>query len=232
MSGITRIKIISSWNDWRIQLEEAHYEIANKIYRNLMTSIGIPLASGDETINVTKEEAVARYDWKEGIDVLLESSSGHRMTMQAKFLTFYNSTVTFEETKSSGKPGAWYYCTAQYYFVGYTRKYWNYKTRKVVDNPTIDFQDWVMVDFPALRRADATGNIHWEFNKNQHDNRAAEFRFITFDNIPETCIVGRYHSPSATPQRLPAPPPDSTSRNQYEKTIRETLGAAYRKYNE
>ena len=118
MSGIIRIKIKSDWHDWRTQLASAHEKIANMIYRSIF-----PLAEGCENVKVTKNDAMARYDWKEGIDMIMQTANGTRMTLQEKYLTFYDSMVTFEDRKTSGEPGAWYYCTAQYYFVGYTRQY-------------------------------------------------------------------------------------------------------------
>ena len=62
MSGIIRIKIKSDWHNWRTQLASAHEEIANSIYRSIF-----PLAEGCENVEVTKSDAMARYDWKEGI---------------------------------------------------------------------------------------------------------------------------------------------------------------------
>jgi len=186
MSGITRIKINYDWSDWRTQLADAHYEVANRIYRDIFN-----LEDGNESINVTKSEALARYDWKEGIDVILTTESGSRMTVQEKFLTYYKSTITFEETKTSGEKGAWYYCTAQYYFVGYTRKYWNYKTRSLFDSPTINFQDYVLIDLASIHREDEKGNIKWTFNKNINDGRGSTFKYLLFDELPINCIISR-----------------------------------------
>jgi len=184
MSGIVRIKIQSTWSDWRTQLADADEDIANKIYQKPFR-----LADGYQKIAVTKSEAMARYDWKEGIDVILTTVSGTRMTLQEKFLTFKDSTITFEEKKTSVAPGAWYYCTAQYYFVGYTRRYWDYKERRVLPNPVIDFQDYILVDLAALHRADENGEIAWEFNTNDKDNRRSSFRFIDFKKIPPGCVI-------------------------------------------
>lgn len=184
MLGISRIKIASSWHDWRVQLAEDHAPIANKIYRAAFT-----LADGEETINVSKEDALARYDWKEGIDVILTTTHGTRMTLQEKFLTYWQSTVTFEETKTSGDPGAWYYCTAQYYFIGYTRQYWDFKKRKITDNPIIDFQDYMLIDLPALHRMDDKDLLHWKNDQNHNDRRRASFRYILFEDVPSNCVV-------------------------------------------
>lgn len=191
MSGITRIKIISDWHDWRTRLAEDHAGIADDIYQYSFMGIGLPLQDGVEYINVTKDDAKSRYDWQEGIDVILQFDNGSRATLQEKFLTFNENTATFEETKTSGSPGAWYYCTAQYYFVGYTRQYWDWKNRILFPEPIIDFQDWIMLDLAAMHRADAKNEIEWQFNRNGQDRRRASFRFVHFQNIPLNCIISQ-----------------------------------------
>ena len=62
----------------------------------------------------------------------------------------------------------------------------------MVDNPIIEFQDWMMVDFPSVRRADAAGLINWEYDINKHDGRRSPFRYVHFNNMPSECIVARY----------------------------------------
>jgi hypothetical protein len=190
--GIRRIRIDSDWHDWRTHLANDLSSAADDIYRQSFLSIGVPLASGTEVVSVTKEEAQSRYDWQEGIDVILSSESGARMTLQEKYLTYWQSTATFEEKKTSGAQGAWYYCTAQYYFVGYARKYWDYKSRKVIPNPIMEFQDWILLDFPAIRRSEKL--IQWGFDNNDKDKRRATFRFAEFNKIPENCIVAKMGS--------------------------------------
>lgn len=207
MPGITRIHIQSDWNasnDWRLELARAHEPIANRLYLVEFARLGLDLAPAIETVTVTKQEAAARYDWAEGIDVILRTVSGARMTLQEKFLTFTESTATFEERKTSGAEGAWYYCTAQYYFVGYTRQYWNNRQRHLYAKPVIDFQDWLLLDFPAMRRADAAGRVRWKNNHNEHDGRSATFRYVPFDSVPHSCIVARCENPTgSTPAGWP-----------------------------
>lgn len=193
MPGITRIHIKSDWsssNDWRLRLARDHEPIANEIYRAAFSKIGITLDPGEVTINVSRQEAGARYDWAEGIDVILEAG-GARMTLQEKFLTYHKSTATFEERKSSGALGAWYYCTAQYYFVGYTRLYWDWRKRQIKTAPVVAFQDWILIDYPGLKRCDAMGSIQWANDKNKHDHRRASFKYAPFDSIPPACVVAR-----------------------------------------
>lgn len=186
MPGITRIKIQSTWHDWRTQLAEEHESVANLIYRKIFN-----LEDKDENIQCTKQEAMGRYDWQEGIDVILTTVNKTRMTLQEKFLTYKNSTITFEEKKTSGEPGAWYYCTAQYYFVGYTRKYWDYRNRKLQGNPIVDFQDYILVDLAALHREDENGTIEWQYKENEFDGRKAVFRFVDFNDVSACAIINR-----------------------------------------
>ena len=178
MAGITRIKIISTWHDWRTQLAQDLAPAANDI----------------EIVEVSKEEAIARYDWSEGIDVILTSNTGARSTLQEKFLTYDREfTATFEEKKSNGDLGAWYYCTAQYYFVGYALKYWDWRNRVIINNPIMDFQEWRLLDFPAMRRADTSGAIQWKYDQNTMDGRRASFRYVNFDDIPDNCIIAKFN---------------------------------------
>jgi hypothetical protein len=179
MAGIVRIKIKSDWHDWRTQMSEDLAPAASLIYRNIFT-----LADGDETIECTKEEAQSRYDWKEGIDVLLHFTDGTKATLQEKFLDWCEDTATFEEQKTSGAPGAWYYCTAQYYFVGYTRRY---KKERL-----LQFQTFMMLDLPALHREDHKNELPWEFNQNHYDGRHSTFRFLRFSYVPASCIIDSY----------------------------------------
>ena len=189
MPGIIRIRILSDWRDWRTQMAEDLAPAADAIYRKAFDDIGMGLSAGMEVIAVTKEAAMSRYDWREGIDVILELENGGKMTLQEKFLTYCEDTATFEERKKSGAPGAWYYCTAQYYFVGYARRYWNYIQRKVIEHPILDFQSGILLDFPAIKRA--ANEINWKYNKNYHDGRGASFRYVNFDDIPPSCIIYR-----------------------------------------
>jgi len=157
-----------------------HEPAMNELYRKIFAEIGMPLAPGIEAIRCTKTEAQSRYDWQEGIDVLLHFVNGTKATLQEKCLTFHVSTVTFEEHKTSGAQGAWYYCTAQYYFIGYDRI------------EASDFQDWMLIDLPALHRADIQNNLPWKFGKNTREGRRATFRFLYFGDVPFNCIVARF----------------------------------------
>lgn len=191
MAGITRIKINSNWHDWRTELSDRFAPIADDLYRQAFLDINIRIADGHEDISVTKEEAMSRYDWKEGIDVILQFSNGTRATLQEKYLTYWEDTATFEDEKTNGDPGAWYYCTAQYHFWGYARKYWDWKKRKVIDEPVYEFQNWMLIDLPTLHRIDASRQLPWHCKQNGLDGRRATFRYLYFDDVPKECIVAR-----------------------------------------
>ena len=195
MSGIVRIHIESDWQDWRTKMSRDLEVTSDAVLRKIFSDIGMPLLPGTDIIECTKDEAMSRYDWTEGIDTLLYFDNGTKATMQEKYLDYKYSTATFEERKTSGAPGAWYYCTAQYYFVAYARKY---KTHN-----DLTFQDWVMLDFPGLHRLDQTTELMWFNNENGRDGRRSSFRYLYFDKIPESVVVSRY-------MKKPPPPVQET----------------------
>jgi hypothetical protein len=202
MHGIDRIKIVSNWTDPFLDIQSALEPAANALYPQIFANIGMPLVNPEvREIQCSKDEAMARYDWKEGIDTILHFASGAKATMQEKFLTYHISTVTFETRKASGRPGAWFYCTAQYYFIGYGRD---------ISLGNYDFQDWMLVDFPGIHRADACQDLPWKHNGCRRVG--SQFQFLYFDEVPTECVVSRYE---ATPDRCrnrqlslwAAPPP-------------------------
>jgi hypothetical protein len=151
MNGIERIHIKSTWRDAYTEISKNCEPAANALYPAIFAGIGMPLINdGVTTVECTKQEAVSRYDWKEGIDTILHFANGTKATMQEKFLTYHISTMTFETEKTSGEPGAWFYCTAQYYFIGYAKQY------KAGNH---NFQDWMLIDLPMLHRIDATTEL-------------------------------------------------------------------------
>ena len=201
-AGIERIHIVSDWRSWRLDMAHALEPAANDIYFSAFADIGLTLLPGVEVIECEKDELAGRYDWQEGIDVILHFQNGQRATLQEKFLTFWPPTATFEEETGSynnRKPGAWYSCTAQYYFVGYAR---NYKDTKKPPEERLKMTPWVLIDFPGIKRCDAQGLVHWgeavnpEHNplgirQNARDRATASFRYVAFNRIPEQCIVAR-----------------------------------------
>lgn len=181
-AGITRITIQSPWRSDRLQMAQDLAPVADSIYRAEFERLGMQLQPGTEIVRCSKAEAVARYDYQEGIDVLLRFADGTRGTLQEKFLKHPWSTVTFEERKASGERGAWYSCSAQYYFVGYARRY---------AYGVLEFQDYMMLDFPAVGRASRQGQIPWQFNQGKQPGHHESFRYCLFRDVPEHCVVFR-----------------------------------------
>lgn len=183
MAGITRIRIVGDWTNKRLTMSQALAPTADGIYRQLFNSLNMPLAQGVEIVECTKESAAARYDWHEGIDVVLKFADGYRGTLQEKFLEYWESTMTFTE-KQKQKPGAWYTCTAQYYFCGYVVDYRRGRQ--------LDFRDWMLVDFPRLHRVDAARKLPWLYKGNaEKDWEGITFRYLRFNEVPAECVVSR-----------------------------------------
>ena len=74
--------------------------------------------------------------------------SRERFTLQEKFLApnKFPKTITIKEHKASGKPGAWYYCTAQLYFTAYYE-----------DDDLRNFSEWMLASLEGIRRKAANG---------------------------------------------------------------------------
>jgi hypothetical protein len=181
-AGIIRIQIDSNWQDRRTKLAIDCTPTADELYRDIFADQGMILLPETEIVHCTKQEAMSRYDWKEGIDVLLHFEHLGKATLQEKYLTYHESTITFEERKNSGRLGAWYTCTAQYYFVGYARK-WE-------STGCIDFQDWILIDLAHFKRLDAQRQIPWgTIRRNKSEGRRNPFRWVYFHNVPRACVV-------------------------------------------
>jgi len=185
--GITRIHIKSDWGDRepRVAMSRDLEHSADNIYYEVFNNIGMQLDEGLEIIECTKDEAMARYDWREGIDVILNFANGHRATAQEKLLEYWESTNTFTEHQRNGTPGNWYTCTSQYWLTAYAEDYKN-------DHNNLNYRDWMLIDFPLLKRLDAMTDLPWHFKENNQDGyRGIGFRYIYFDDTPSECIVAR-----------------------------------------
>lgn len=181
IAGIQRIHIISDWVEPRLEFAHDLESTADEVYRGIFERRDTPLLPGLDIIKCTKQEAMARYDWREGVDLIFNLSDGTRMTCQEKILDFSQSTLTVTEHQMT-KPGAWYTCTAQLYFVGYARNYRNFGDKS--------FQDWIMVNFPALK---LKKDINWQFKENTKNGYIGiAFRFIPFSEVPDDCIIDCY----------------------------------------
>jgi hypothetical protein len=189
MAGIERIEIVSGWSDPFLEINRQLEPAANKLYPQLFAGLGMPLIN-DEIVRIkcSKDEVMGRYDWKEGIDLILHFADGTKATMQEKYLTYHLSTITFETVKANGQPGAWHYCTAQYYFVGYGRR---------IAEDDYGFQDWMLIDLPAIHRADAISSLNWGHNGSPRAR--TRFQYLHFNDVPTHCVVARYGMDPSAP---------------------------------
>lgn len=182
MPGIRRINIISDNPKdnlgYRGEISTNHIKSINKIYRDIFT-----LEDGEDVINVKKTEMYANMDIFQGIDVILTDTTGRVFTLQEKMLTFKGtSTVTYEKYKGSGKPGGYFYCTANYYFVAYNKNY---------NKENYEIDEYMLLDNNSLRLDD---DIEWIAKQNKGDRKSI-FIFCNFDKIPEKHIVAKKIKP-------------------------------------
>lgn len=180
MPGIRRINIVSdNPNDnlgYRGEISTNHIKSINKIYRQIFS-----LEDGEDVINVKKTEMYANMDIFQGIDVILTDTIGRVFTLQEKMLTYNGpSTVTYEKYKGSGKPGGYFYCTANYYFVAYNK---NYNKQ----NNYYEIDEYMLLDNNSLRLDD---NIEWIAKQNKGDRKSI-FIFCNFDKIPQKHIIAK-----------------------------------------
>lgn len=180
MPGIRRINIVSdNPNDnlgYRGEISTNHIKSINKIYRQIFS-----LEDGEDVINVKKTEMYANMDIFQGIDVILTDTTGRVFTLQEKMLTYNGpSTVTYEKYKGSGKPGGYFYCTANYYFVAYNK---NYNKQ----NNYYEIDEYMLLDNNSLRLDD---NIEWIAKQNKGDRKSI-FIFCNFDKIPQKHIIAK-----------------------------------------
>lgn len=173
--GVIYFEIVDdTWgNDRRKDIGRRHAATVTRIYQDMMKSIQRPLRPDVEVVRCTKEDAIARYDWNDGIDRFLIETNGTKHSCQDKVLTFPYNTVTFEEYKNSGVPGFWYYGVCQLYGVFYFR------------NGSTECSNWIVLNFPAVRQA----RINWKFNRNKTDGRHNPFRYAFFNEMPPDTVV-------------------------------------------
>lgn len=180
--GITRFCItdkIVGRGRWRFIKARRCWPAANLLYRSIYDKLGAPLFPGEKIIETSLAEFEAGYDRELGIDVLLIFESGMETTLQEKFLFTKYRTVTIEYMQDwrTQEPGDWFNLKAQCYFVGYDRI------------NAFSFQDWILLDWPAIQRATAQGRIIWREKRNRHNGARASFRYVDFDDIPAGCVV-------------------------------------------
>jgi hypothetical protein len=175
MQGIERIKIIdkdskSDYFTTCLHISEQAAPATSDIYRSIL-----PLMDGEIQTAVDKEDIKGRYDYQEGIDVILTLLNGTRLTLQEKVLTRGFRTVTFEERKGyNNAEGAWYKCTAQLYFCCDVDQQYQ-------------IESYCLIDLLRLRICSVHGMLPWQYRQGMN-----EFRYLKYDEIPEECIIKKY----------------------------------------
>jgi len=193
-AGVIYIRITDEKTDARFKLSEACNKFTDPILRKLFKDAGMELSPGSYFQDCKKEDLIGRYDLVEGIDMILKFKDGTKGTLQQKTLYTTFSTATFEEKKNSGKLGAWYYCTAQYYFVIYTVESDTTLRTQLKDgvlNPTI--REAVLLNLAEFHKLSLNDKIIWDNNTNQNEGRHNPFRYTRIKDIPPSCIIGEYH---------------------------------------
>jgi len=183
--GITRINIIGS-RDSRMILADMMKPIANQLYQEIFTSINVVIKEGIEEVKVSKEEFIAGYDYKLGIDVILTFWTEQEASLQEKFLQTQFNTITVEnynDQRTHENPGDWFHMKSTYYFVGYWLQ------------PARGFERWILLDWPAIQRATAQGLIRWQDRKNQDGHAQSDFRWVEVNQIPDNCILAKGGNP-------------------------------------
>lgn len=180
--GITRVTItdsITGVGAWRFKAAAARQPAANVLYRTIFNRLGMPLLPGETLLCTTLDEFESGYDRYLGIDVIFSFASGQEATLQEKFLTWRESTVTVEfmQDHKTGEQGDWFKLKADYYFVGYDRLKAN------------NFQEWIMLNWPLVRQMTNQGLIPWQVKENTRDGARASFKYVHFGQMPDRCIV-------------------------------------------
>ncbi len=141
----------------------------------------MPLVSRKTRVhNCQLGSPIANFDQVMGIDLVLNLRNGDRIKVQEKILSFSGGcTMTFEEQKNSGNSGGWYYCKAQLYSCLYCLS-WRDKQKPFV-------HDGMIVNLDCMRNAD----INWLYRQNATEGCRQIFRYVAFENVPESCIVYR-----------------------------------------
>jgi len=182
--GITRFNItdkVKGKGAWRFKEAKKRWPAANSLYRDIFARLGMTLMPGEETIDCTLKEFEAGYDYQLGIDVILRPTNGGEGTLQEKFLFTDFNTVTIEHLQDwltlPLELGDFFKLKANYYFVGY--------------DPTggLQFDPWVLLDWPRLQRVTAQRRIPWRLRGNYKDKARASFMYVEMDELPEDVCV-------------------------------------------
>jgi hypothetical protein len=194
MNGIEYIRIINgNKKDWRFDLADKCQPYTEDVLRKIFSDAGMDLLESNKTTECDTGDLIGRYDLVEGIDIILRFKDGTKGTLQQKTLFSDFKTVTFEEYKNSNKPGAWYYCTAQYYFVIYTNESQEQlKNILYSDDFSCSIRDAMLINLAELHKLSLNNSIKWNENRNRNDGRRSPFRYIFYNDVPDSCIIGKW----------------------------------------
>lgn len=194
--GINYMRITNGCKDKQFMVADACNNATEPVLRELFANASMPLKPGVNVINCTTEDLMGRYDLKEGIDMVVYTEDGTRHTLQQKTLHTSFRTCTFEETKwtivedsLTEVKGAWYYCTAQFYYVVYTNESQEELRRQLTQNqftPTI--REGILINLPKIHELSKQGLIKWKYRHNAK-YRSNSFRFFMIDETPNECLV-------------------------------------------
>lgn len=180
--GITRINIqgnLVGAGAYRFEQAQKRQAAANKLYRQIFSDLGMTLLDGEETMDVSLDQHEAGYDRFFGIDVILTFTDGQEATLQEKFLFTKYQTVTVEymQNPDANERGDWFNLRCDYYFVGYDR------------NNANNFQEYVLLNWPAVKLLSQQGRIPWGETRNTKDGARASFRYAPFWRFPSECVL-------------------------------------------
>lgn len=186
MPGITRFDITNKplgRGAYRFTDSRKRWPMANDLYRYIFEVLHMPLLPDDDLVKCSLDEFKAGYDYELGIDVILAFDNGMQMTMQEKFLytTFSTVTVEYMNDPNNGQEGDWFNMKANWYFVGYD------------SNKDFEWNEWVLLDWPATKLLTMRGAINWYEKPNKQDGAKATFKYAPIKAFPSDCVVACSH---------------------------------------
>lgn len=164
---------------WRFIEAEKRWLAANAIYRHVFAMIGMEISAGDIVKMIDKNDYRASFDGEFGIDVVLRTKSGYRMTVQEKLLSYNQPTVTVEYMQDwrNNVRGDWFQLGCQYYFVGYH------------DKGSRNLHSWILLNWAEVRRLSDQMRIQWHERKNTKDGARSSFNYAHFRLFPPSCVL-------------------------------------------
>ncbi len=209
--GIERIRIVrkdehgnihfggNSRGSWRFDAAEKRWPAANSIYRQVFDMMYMPLAPGETIKYVDRNDYQASFDGEFGIDVILRTQTGVRLTLQEKILGYGKEltvTVEYMQDWRNEIRGDWFNLGCQYYFVGYH------------EPESKQLHSWIMLDWTRTVALTEARQIRWQEQKNKRDGARSSFMYANFKLFPSSCVMGvqyRSNGPSIDPDAWQTP---------------------------